>query len=56
VASLVSRALTNRQIAKELVISEGSVGKHVANLLKNLNLPSHVQGDSPQARERAGLK
>jgi two-component system NarL family response regulator len=52
----VSRGLTNRQIAKELVISEGTVGKHVANLLKKLNLPSRVQVDSPQARERAGLK
>jgi DNA-binding NarL/FixJ family response regulator len=46
VAALVARGLSTRQIAQELVISERTVDKHVANLLKKLNLRSrdHVAG------------
>jgi DNA-binding NarL/FixJ family response regulator len=40
VATLVSQGLTNRQIAKELVLSERTVENHVANILKKLGLHS----------------
>jgi DNA-binding NarL/FixJ family response regulator len=43
VAALVAQRLTNRQIAKELVISERTVENHVANLLKKLGLHSREQ-------------
>ncbi|HEX7170917.1 MAG TPA: BTAD domain-containing putative transcriptional regulator, partial [Rubrobacter sp.] len=40
VAMLVSRGLTNRQIAAELSISEHTVASHVAKILKRLGLNS----------------
>jgi len=40
VAVLVSRGLTNRQIASELSISEHTVATHVAKILKRLGLSS----------------
>jgi DNA-binding NarL/FixJ family response regulator len=40
---LVAQGLTNRQIAKELVVSERTVENHVANLLKKLGLRSREQ-------------
>jgi predicted ATPase/DNA-binding SARP family transcriptional activator/DNA-binding CsgD family transcriptional regulator len=40
IAALVARDLTNRQIAKELVVSERTVENHVANILKKLGLHS----------------
>jgi DNA-binding CsgD family transcriptional regulator len=43
VAALVARDLTNRQIAKELVLSERTVENHVANILKKLGLHSREQ-------------
>jgi predicted ATPase/DNA-binding CsgD family transcriptional regulator len=43
VAACVSQGLTNRQIAKELVLSERTVENHVANLLKKLGLHSREQ-------------
>jgi predicted ATPase/DNA-binding SARP family transcriptional activator/DNA-binding CsgD family transcriptional regulator len=43
VAALVARGLTNRQIAKELVLSERTVANHVANILKKLGLHSREQ-------------
>jgi DNA-binding CsgD family transcriptional regulator len=43
VATLVARGLTNRQIAKELVISEHTVENHVAKILKKLGLDSRTQ-------------
>ena len=43
VAKLVTRGLTNRQIAKELVLSERTVENHVSNILKKLKLSSRSE-------------
>jgi len=43
VTVLVSRGLTNRQIASELVVSEHTVANHVAKILRKLGLSSRSQ-------------
>jgi predicted ATPase/DNA-binding CsgD family transcriptional regulator len=43
VAALVARGLTNRQIAAELVIAEGTAANHVKHILARLVLDSRVQ-------------
>jgi len=43
IAVLVTRGLTNRQIASVLVISEHTVATHVRRTLKKLNLHSRAQ-------------
>jgi DNA-binding CsgD family transcriptional regulator/tetratricopeptide (TPR) repeat protein len=43
VAKLVTRGLTNRQIAEELVLSERTVENHVSNILKKLKLSSRAE-------------
>jgi predicted ATPase/DNA-binding SARP family transcriptional activator/DNA-binding CsgD family transcriptional regulator len=43
VALLVARGLTNRQISRELGISERTAGNHVAKILKKLGLHSRTQ-------------
>jgi non-specific serine/threonine protein kinase len=43
VADLVAQGLSTRQIAQRLVLSERTVDKHVANLLKKLKLRSRHQ-------------
>ena len=43
VAKLVSRGLTNRWIAEELVLSERTVENHVSNILKKLKLSSRSE-------------
>ena len=43
VAALVARGLTNRQIAAELVITEGTAANHVKHILARLVLDSRVQ-------------
>jgi predicted ATPase/DNA-binding SARP family transcriptional activator/DNA-binding CsgD family transcriptional regulator len=43
VAKLVARSLTNRRIAKALVLSERTVDNHVRNILKKLNLSSRSE-------------
>jgi non-specific serine/threonine protein kinase len=43
VATLVSRGLTNRQIASELSISEHTVATHITKILKRLSLNSRSQ-------------
>jgi DNA-binding NarL/FixJ family response regulator len=43
VAVLITRGLTNRQIASELVLSEHTVHHHVTNILKKLDLASREQ-------------
>jgi non-specific serine/threonine protein kinase len=55
VAVLVARGLSTRQIAQELVISERTVDKHVANLLKKLNLRSRNQVTARMAEHRTQL-
>jgi DNA-binding CsgD family transcriptional regulator/tetratricopeptide (TPR) repeat protein len=55
VAELVGRDLTNRQIAKELVVSERTVEKHVANILKKLGLHSREQVAASMTEPRAQL-
>lgn len=42
VLHLVAEGLTNRQIAKRLVISEHTVHRHVTNILRKLGLPSRA--------------
>jgi serine/threonine-protein kinase PknK len=43
IAVLITRGLTNRQIALELTLSERTVDCHVAKILKKLGLRSRVQ-------------
>jgi len=43
VAQLVARGLTNRQIASELVVTEGTAAKHVENIRAKLELTSRTQ-------------
>ena len=43
VAALVARGLTNRQIAAELVIAEGTAANHVKHILARLLLDSRAQ-------------
>ncbi|MEV7629909.1 LuxR C-terminal-related transcriptional regulator [Actinoplanes sp. NPDC089786] len=40
---LVARGETNRQIAKELFLSEGTVKNHVSRILNRLGLRDRVQ-------------
>jgi predicted ATPase/DNA-binding CsgD family transcriptional regulator len=53
VARLISRGLTNRQVAAALVISERTVENHVASVLRKLGLRSrkevaaHMNGEDP---------
>jgi DNA-binding NarL/FixJ family response regulator len=43
VIALVSRGLTNQEIAKQLVVSERTVEAHVAHICGKLDLRSRVQ-------------
>jgi non-specific serine/threonine protein kinase len=43
VAALIARGLSNRQIAAELVITEGTAANHVKHILARLGLDSRVQ-------------
>jgi len=52
VAELLGRDLTNRQIAKELVVSERTVEKHVANILKKLGLHSREKVTASMTERR----
>jgi non-specific serine/threonine protein kinase len=48
VAVLTSRGLTNRQIARELSISEHTAANHVSKVLKKLGVRSRAQIPSPR--------
>ena len=43
VAALVARGLTDRQIAAELVITEGTVGVHLEHIFSKLGIRSRAQ-------------
>ena len=43
VATLIARGLTNRQIANELVITEGTAANHVKHILNKLEFSSRAQ-------------
>jgi DNA-binding NarL/FixJ family response regulator len=43
VALLLARGLTNREIARELVITEKTAGVHVEHILRKLGLRSRTQ-------------
>jgi NarL family two-component system response regulator LiaR len=43
VLKLVARGLSNRQIAEQLVVTEGTVRAHVSNILGKLHLASRTQ-------------
>jgi DNA-binding NarL/FixJ family response regulator len=47
VAALIARGHTNRQIAKQLVISEWTVDTHVRHILTKLEFRSRAQGQPP---------
>jgi DNA-binding CsgD family transcriptional regulator/predicted negative regulator of RcsB-dependent stress response len=50
VLSLVAQGLTNHVIAERLVISEHTVNRHVANILRKLGLPSRTAAASLAGR------
>ena len=43
VVALIVRGCTNREIAQELVIAEGTAVRHVANILNRLGFKSRAQ-------------
>jgi DNA-binding NarL/FixJ family response regulator len=43
VAAMVGRGLSNRQIAKELYLSERTIEKHVSKILRKLELSSRTE-------------
>jgi DNA-binding CsgD family transcriptional regulator len=50
---LIARALSNKQIADELVISPATVARHVANILAKLGFTSRTQVASWAARHQS---
>jgi LuxR family maltose regulon positive regulatory protein len=52
VLSLVAEGLTNHDIAQRLVLSDHTVNRHVANILRKLGLPSRAAAASLAGRHR----
>jgi DNA-binding NarL/FixJ family response regulator len=50
VLSLVAEGRTNHEIAERLVLSEHTVNRHVANILRKLGLPSRAAAASLAGR------
>ena len=50
VLGLVAMGLTNHEIARRLVLSEHTVNRHVANILRKLGLPSRAAASSLAGR------
>jgi DNA-binding NarL/FixJ family response regulator len=55
VLALVAEGLTNRDIAQRLVLSEHTVNRHVANILRKLGLPSRAAAASLAGRHGLGI-
>jgi DNA-binding CsgD family transcriptional regulator len=55
VLDLVAQGLTNREIAARLVLSEHTVNRHVANILRKLGLPSRAAAASLAGRYGLGI-
>jgi ATP/maltotriose-dependent transcriptional regulator MalT len=55
VLGLVAQGLTNRDIAQRLVLSEHTVNRHVANILRKLGLPSRAAAASLAGRYGVGI-
>jgi RNA polymerase sigma factor (sigma-70 family) len=53
VLALLAEGLTNRRIAERLVVSEHTVHRHVASILRKLDLPTRAAAAAVAAR--AGL-
>ena len=51
IAGLIARGLSNRDIARELVISQATVARHVANILGKLGFSSRAQVAAWMARQ-----
>ena len=51
IAGLIARGLSNRAIADELVISQATVARHVANILTKLGFSSRAQVAAWMARQ-----
>jgi DNA-binding NarL/FixJ family response regulator len=51
IARLIARGLSNRAIADELVISQATVARHVANMLTKLGFNSRAQVAAWMARQ-----
>jgi DNA-binding NarL/FixJ family response regulator len=50
VLRLVADGLTNRRIAKRLVVSEHTVHRHVTNILRKLDVPSRAAAAAQAVR------
>jgi DNA-binding NarL/FixJ family response regulator len=55
VLSLVAEGLTNRDIADRLVLSEHTVNRHVANILRKLGLTSRTAAATLAGRYGLGI-
>ena len=55
VLDLVAEGLTNRDIAHRLVLSEHTINRHVANILRKLELPSRAAAASLAGRYGLGI-
>jgi LuxR family transcriptional regulator, maltose regulon positive regulatory protein len=52
VLGLLAQGLTNREIAERLVVSDHTVHRHVANILRKLGLPTRAAAAAWAARQR----
>ena len=56
VVALITRGLSNRQIAERLVISERTADRHVSNILETLGLSSRAQVAAWASRRGMGVE